>query len=506
MRIALLNEGTYPVAKGGVSTWCDQLLTHLPEHTFDVVTIVGLERTPVWDAPANVASTTCVPMWDAHVGTRPWRPRTTGRELRRTREALRDLWAAVLPSNPADPENIDRLRDALGRLAVPSYQALDWLLTQTGSTRPILEAWQAHRVHVPGTPALTASDAAAAAVHADRALALMDADWPEVDVIHATSNGPAALMALARHWRTGTPLLLTEHGVFLRERYLALHAAGWPWNVRYVLLAFLRSVCTLAYTDAEIIAPVNFFNGRWETRLGADPERIQPVYNGVDPSLFPMLESEPADPVVSFVGRIDPLKDLATLIDAFALVMARVPDARLRLFGPVPAGNEAYHATLVEQVALLGLGEVVTFEGPAPSARPAIEAGQVVALSSISEGLPFTVLEAMMQGRPTVSTDVGGVAECTGRDGAAGLIVPPREPAAMADALVTLLTDADARHAMGLAARERALEVFSLQVFADTYRAVYDDAAARAVSARVATLVPDRAGGVRAAATVLEPA
>ena len=130
-------------------------------------------------------------------------------------------------------------------------------------------------------------------------------------------------------------------------------------------------------------------------------------------------------PTLVFAGRIDPLKDLDTLVRAFALVREQVPDARLRLFGGVPAGNEAYAAQIRELVADLGLEGCATFEGPVSPVSQAFAAGHVVVQSSLSEGLPLTVIEAAISGRPTVVTDVGGMPEAAGRG---GVVVPPRRP------------------------------------------------------------------------------
>ena len=107
----------------------------------------------------------------------------------------------------------------------------------------------------------------------------------------------------------------------------------------------------------------------------------------------------------------------------------------------------------------------------------AIAAGHVVALSSVSEGLPFTLIEAMMCGRATVNTDVGGVAECLDDEHTAGMLVDARDAAAFADACITLLTDPKLRAAMGAAARRRALAEFTLERCLARYRKAY--AAAR---------------------------
>jgi glycosyltransferase involved in cell wall biosynthesis len=95
----------------------------------------------------------------------------------------------------------------------------------------------------------------------------------------------------------------------------------------------------------------------------------------------------------------------------------------------------------------------------------------VVALSSISEGFPYTLIEAMTAGRSTVSTDVGGVTEAVADT---GLVVPPRDPAAMAAACVRLLKDDAQRARLGAAARTRALEYFTVEEAVATFRGIYD--------------------------------
>jgi glycosyltransferase involved in cell wall biosynthesis len=106
----------------------------------------------------------------------------------------------------------------------------------------------------------------------------------------------------------------------------------------------------------------------------------------------------------------------------------------------------------------------------------AYQAGHVVVLTSISEGLPYTVLEAMATGRPVVATDVGGVGEAVGDT---GILVPPRNPSAVAAACVHLLANADERRARGQAARNRVVELFTAKASFDTYRRLYREVAQR---------------------------
>lgn len=140
------------------------------------------------------------------------------------------------------------------------------------------------------------------------------------------------------------------------------------------------------------------------------------------------------------------------------------------MFGGTPRGGEAYRERCEALATELGHGDAVTFEGRVDDIKDAYAAGNVVMLSSISEGFPFTLIEAMSCGRATVSTDVGGVREAVGDT---GLVVPPRDPEAMAKAALELLGDPARRRAMGEAARLRVIEQFTLRQTIDTFRSIY---------------------------------
>jgi glycosyltransferase involved in cell wall biosynthesis len=328
----------------------------------------------------------------------------------------------------------------------------------------LLDAWAGS----PGLPRLTLRDADDAAVLIEHSVRPLAARLPGVDLCHANANGLAALVALAAKWRDGVPFALTEHGVYLRERYFS--SGDLAPGVKAALLRFHRALARLAYTEAALIAPVSGFNRRWQLRNGANPAKIVVVPNGVDPDRFPPLDTEPDVPTITWVGRVDPLKDLETLIRAFGYVRAWLPEAQLRLAGPVPAGNESYAAGCRKLAEDLKVADAVTFIGPVACSRDAFATGHVAALSSVSEGMPYTVIEAMMCGRATVSTDVGGVAEAVG---GAGLVVPPQDPKVFATACLQLLTDPVRRADVAGRARRRALAEFTLDRCLATYRGHY---------------------------------
>ncbi|MFD5109178.1 GT4 family glycosyltransferase PelF [Streptomyces cinereoruber] len=473
--VTMLTEGTYPHVHGGVSTWCDQLVRGMPEVRFDVLALTGSGREPVtWDLPSNVVRHTAFPLW----GPAPVRARRAprGEERRRFLDTYERLLLSLL-----DPGTGYDFGTSLYELAALARQGrLTAALRSEAALRSLMWTWA--MPHLPTRAARpTVHDALTATDLLEHALRPLAARISTGGVAHAVSSGLATLPALAAQHFEGVPFLLTEHGIYLRERYLGYRTEKQSWPVKALMLAFYRELNTLGYRKADLITPCNRYNRRWEERGGAPADRIRTVYNGVDPALFPEAGPEPATPTLSWCGRVDPIKDLETLIRAYAICRAELPALRLRLFGPVPAGNEDYRTRLEKLAAELGVTDGVTFEGRVADVPSAYAAGSVVVLSSISEGFPFSLIEAMSCGRATVSTDVGGVREAVGDT---GIVVPPREPAVMAAALSALLRDGARRAELGRLARQRVVDRFTLRRSVDGFRRIYRELAGAAPSPR----------------------
>jgi glycosyltransferase involved in cell wall biosynthesis len=496
MKVALTAEGTYPHQFGGVSVWCDQLIKRMPQHDFTVVPLVATGNEPMrWQLPANVRSVVTIPLW----GRPPSIP-LRSRLARGRYEALVADLIDVLLSPPT--EGLDRFTDVVHELFRYGQRwNLAAALSSETAVRLLAEAWQQRwpEIMPRNEPEATDEDAAgqpavaAGTADADRAgvsqgpPTLADAvgamqliehglrplSYPPVqaDVVHAVTNGLGALPAFAAKWQYGTPMMLTEHGVYMREQYLHNRQPRFGWPVKDLYLRFLRRLCALGYRQADVITPGNIYNQRWEIELGADASRIRTVYNGVDPAIFPVVSHEPDVPTISWAGRIDPFKDLETLLRAFSLVIREIPQAQLKIFGSAPPGGEAYLERCQAEAAELGISDQTSFEGRVPEIRDAYAAGHIVVLCSITEGFPYTLIEAMTCGRACVATDVGGVTEAIGD--AAGLVVPPRSPAALAEACLRLLRNDELRRTMGAAARARAVEHFTVDRAVDAFDEMY---------------------------------
>ncbi len=472
MRIALVSEGTYPFAMGGVSVWCDQLIRGLPGFRWEMValTVDGSER-EAWPRPSNLDRVLNIPLWT---------PRTPGRGPRgRPGAAFRSAYQNLLDCLliPLDPgseraaQHRSRFLFALRGLYEYAAQGGDLYaaVLSNPALTAMMDAWQGIRADE--ECALTLADAAEAAwliAHMTRPLA-----EPPVraDVVHSSMNGLAMLVAMAAKWAYDTPILLSEHGIYLRERYISYLHASAPHPVKVLILSFFRSLAGASYLLADALAPHSSYNRRWQLQNGADPSRMWTMYNGIEPDAFPSAEAEPDVPTVAFMGRIDPLKDLHTLIRAFALVRERIPGARLRIFGGTPAVNAAYRDSCAQLIEELDLAGDATLEGRVDDVVQAYHSGTIVALTSISEGFPYTVVEAMACGRTVVCTNVGGVAEAVADT---GIVVPPRDHVAVADACVRLLDDPAERHRLAALARARVLRRFTLDQSLVAYRELYE--------------------------------
>jgi glycosyltransferase involved in cell wall biosynthesis len=194
------------------------------------------------------------------------------------------------------------------------------------------------------------------------------------------------------------------------------------------------------------------------SRFKVGQDRIAVVPNGVDPDHFcPVPAAESVEPVVLSLGRFVEDKDPVNLVSAFCIAAKRVPGARFEIMGNGPLKDEAERfiraCKMESRISLLpGVSDV----------RPHLRRATIFALASVREASPNVILEAMACGRPVVATRVGGIPELL-LDGETGTVVEPGNPEAFAEALVDLLTNESKRQRMGLKARERILEEFTLE-------------------------------------------
>ena len=472
--VCLVLEGTYPYVSGGVSTWVHQIVTALKDVTFSLH-FIGSERPQKperkYDLPANVVSLHETYLFDP--SEKAPKPRSLPlSEVEPILDAVRTLVESPSADRPLSPlcrtitdfaqkhrfvdfwhhpATFDLVSD-LYENHFPQESFLDFFWTVRFLIEP---AW--------------------------RLIADLDR-LPAARLYHSPCTGYAGLAGAVAAERSGAPFLLSEHGIYVKERIAEIQRARWihetaelrpsmlpqPAALRQLWIAFFHLLGRHAYRSASRITSLFQKNADLQVEYGAAAEKIEIVPNGVDAGAFVSIRAareaavgaEPGRTVIGFLGRIVSIKDVKTLIQAAGIVHRSAPQAVFRLTGPTDE-EPAYFEECLQLVARLGLEKAVRFTGPM-TLEAFLPQVDIVALSSLSEGLPFVVLEAFAAGLPMVSTDVGSCRELIeGRAdespalGRAGFVVPVGDAERLADAMLRLVTDPALAADMGGHGRRR---------------------------------------------------
>ena len=480
-RILLTTEGTYPYVMGGVSSWCHLLVNSLTEYDWQVMPIVAPQRRPAtFELPDHATQIGPVEVWSEEL---PKLGRG-GRGDRRSGVELPSILVRNLLGWEGSADAVVaawvwcRRHPAGVRQAFRS--ARGWASFLEG-----LGVVLAERIPEAGTPPeLDLVEAATLYQTLYWVARTAAVPTPPTDVLHVTAAGWAAIPAVVHKALHETPMVLTEHGVYVREAYLAAARNGDSPGSRFAATRLARGLARTAYATADVVSPVTDANAAWEMGLGLDPNKILVLYNGLEPPSAPT--PPPRTQTVVSVGRLDPLKDAHTMLRVAAQTTAHLPGARFLHYGPVPRGEEIYGRSCLALHDRLGLGDRFRFMGPTADPTGVVRASDVVLMTSISEGLPIAILEAMGQARPVVSTGVGGVPEVVR---GCGLVCPPGDDHALATAVSLLLRNPDLAWRLGRRGHKRLGRLFNESACVDGYRELLGALAGAAAGEPVEPLV-----------------
>ncbi len=287
-----------------------------------------------------------------------------------------------------------------------------------------------------------------------------------IDLLHAHQYTPFFYAATARGLRATPPVLFTEHG-----RHYPDHRR----TKRVIANRFL-----LRRAD-RVTAVGQFVKQALIDHEGIGSGRIEVVHNGIDPQIFEQACTPTAraavrgewgvaddQPVILQVARFHPVKDHATAIRALAGVVREVPNAVL-----VMAGDGDRLQEMEGLAQRLGVSGNTRFLGVRQDIPNLMAGADAFILSSLSEGISVTLLEAMAAGLAIATTDVGGNSEIV-VEGQTGLLSPRADPEKLSQNLVRLLRDEDLRGRMGRAGRERLHECFTQHRMHGAYQAIYE--------------------------------
>lgn len=476
--VCLIVEGAYPYVVGGVSAWLDDLIRNLPDVRFAIVAIKpGAAPLPHrMTLPPNV-----VDLVEVGLAPEPQRPRPVSEDAA---AAIGAALVRVIAQDGAGP--LDDLIDLFTRLD---------LTTRPGDVLAHPVVFDLIRAHY--RTALPS-----ASFHhffwATRALfggllACLTVRLPRAKVYHTISTGYAGVIAARARRQTGRPAMITEHGIYLLEREIEVLMADWIGDQIDSGLAIDRDVADLrdvwmrafssyshaCYAACDPIIALYGDNSQVQRRLGAPPERLRVIPNGIDTARFETLPDrrDPRRPLVALLGRVVPIKDVKSFIRAAALVHARLPDAQLVVLGPLDEDPD-YAAECRALVDELHLDRVLRFPGRVAIADwlPRID---VLVLTSLSEAQPLVILEGGACGIPVVAPDVGSCREMIeGRDpgdAPGGIVTPLVNPEATAAAILRILGDPETRRAMGETMHARVVADYEHRAIIAAYRDVYRD-------------------------------
>jgi sugar transferase (PEP-CTERM/EpsH1 system associated) len=293
-------------------------------------------------------------------------------------------------------------------------------------------------------------------------------------VVHTHNVGPHVNGAVAAKFARRPVLVHTKHG----RNYGELAKRKLLFQNRVASLLSDKIVCVSH--DAANVA-------RQMEKVAE--KRIAVIHNGIDVSRFEMSPApcRSTETIRAIhVARLNPIKDQATLLRAVRIVVDRLPGFHLDVVGEGPA------ATKVKQLCgELSLSNHVRFHGMRDDVPKLLRSADLFVLSSLSEGISLTLLEAMASGLPVVATDVGGNREVV-QTGTTGCLVPSRDPQALADAIIRLCSNGKEAREMGMRGRQRVEQFFSVDIMVNAYEELYCNLLGSSVSFPVPPTAPVR--------------
>lgn len=488
--IALLLEGTFPYVSGGVGAWVSQMIRAFPDHTFAIVFLGGRREdygAPHYELPANVVH------FEEHYIHEPSASgsvrgmtgkRAVYERVAAMHEGLRegkDLGVVGRLMREMIPMMADG-GDLSERQFVHGKRSWDFITQQYEKycTDPSFTDyfWTVRIMHKPIWQLVRISE-----------------NMIPAKVYHTVSTGYAGFLGALLHLRTNRPLLVSEHGIYTKERKIDLLQSRWIRDNRGMFekdisqvsyfqdmwIRFFQAMGSVCYESASDI--VALFEGNRQRQLsdGAPEAKTHVIPNGIPIAKFSPLRSQRTDEIpliVALIGRVVPIKDIKTFIRSIFIASRKLPAVQGWIIGP-EAEDSDYARECHELQESLGLHDCVKFLGfkKVDALLPQIG---LVALTSISEGLPLVVLEAFAAGVPVVTTDVGSCRELIeGADaadralGSAGSVVQIANPEIFADALVDLLSHPDKWYAAQAAAIARVERYYTDTLMEESYSGLY---------------------------------
>ena len=470
MRICIVAEGCYPYTVGGVSSWVDSMIRSFPEIEFVLLTVVAnrsIRGQFRYTLPDNVTE-----VYEAYLEDFNWESDGGNHGSRLPRHQFEALRGLML--------NEEYSWDTIFEIFQHEALSVDRLLMGEDFLRITLELYDRRY------PEIVFSDFlwTLRSIYLPLFL-ILRTQVPKADIYHCVATGYAGVLGcLAKHLYD-CRLLVSEHGIYTREREEELIKATWVQNVyKKIWIEQFYRMGKVSYDRADIITSLFEHARELQIELGAQEEKLRVTPNGIDENRFASVPGKtPEDEGYVNVGavvRVTAIKDIKTMIQAFAQAKASAPALRLWIMGPTEEEPE-YAKECFELVDMLELEDVV-FTGRI-DVREYIGRMDFMILTSISEGQPLTILEGYAAKKPVIATDVGN---CRGliygegdSFGEAGILCHIMNVEELGRAMADLARDPARVARMGQAGYNRMMSKYRAQQMHETYEGIYRELAGR---------------------------
>lgn len=465
MKICLIAEGCYPYVVGGVSSWIHHLIQSFAGQEFIILTIVANRSWSgkfVYELPENVAE-----VHELYLEDYDW-----SRKRRRKKSMSRKEYRALRGLLLNQQVDWETLFDLFQKKTL----SVDHLLMSVDFLNAVTDCYNLNYSQIVFSDFLWMMRS----IYLPMFLTLK-MQIPKADLYHCTATGYAGILgSMAKHIHGGR-LLISEHGIYTREREEELIKAKWVQGIyKDIWIEQFRKMSNLAYERADLVTSLYEHARELELELGCPFEKTMITPNGISVENLQNLPGKSAEEegrvYVGAILRIAPIKDIKTLIHAFSFAREAEPSLKLWIMGPWDEEKE-YAEECFELVDSERLPDIV-FTGRV-DVREYLGKMDMTILTSISEGQPLTILESFAAHKPVIATDVGN---CRGlvmgeNDGfgAAGIVTHIMNIEEIARAMIMLARNKTLRLQMGENGYQRVLAKYQYSYMIEAYRNIYRD-------------------------------
>ena len=464
LKVCLLCEGSYPYTTGGVSSWVHMLITEMKDVEFCISAIVvdrehgGRFKYPMLP---NLTSINEIYLMDSDFIKE-------NRKSKKLTKVQKEAFRSFVMGQNIDWKNIF---DFFGQGDI----SVNDLLMGTDIYDIIYEFYVSNYDRLPFTDFLWTYRSMLLPI-----CLLLKNELPQADIYHSASAGYSGVIASMAKYLLGKPTLMTEHGIYTREREEDIIKSP-EFNGLYkdIWIEHFYKLSGCAYKTCDKV--VSLFEGAREIQieLGCDANKTLVIPNGVDENRFSNLAQKIVESEIflGIVARVTPIKDIKTLINAYAAAQERVPNITLYIMGGAEEDSQDYFEECEELAKTLRLTKV-HFTGNI-NVNDYLGKMDIIILTSISEGQPISILEAMSAGKPCIATRVGCCQELLyGTDPddlPCGIITPIMSVAHISNAIVELAIDPERRKLYGERGRQRVLDKYRKENLISVYKNLYSE-------------------------------